>query len=192
MFECIYALWIEGKAVVVVCQEVIFQNLREAGRPKTCKQTPDCLSIHCSSARASCTQQRHQSQAKTGMEWTSLLEDWGERRLDVAQIGSDRRRRSRLILVRHLELGLLFLSLDGHLASDRLLGVLLVVGELGQRLIVAALRRVRWPKRFVVQRARSCLGRSGPVWNRWVLFQDLAMGVEEVCMLGTLREVLVL
>ena len=92
----------------------------------------------------------------------------------------------------HLELGLLFLSLDRHLASDRLLGVLLVVGELGQRLIVAALGRVRWPKRFVVQRARSCLGRSGPVRNRWVLFQDLAMGVEEVSVLGTLREVLVL
>ena len=94
--------------------------------------------------------------------------------------------------MRWLELGLFLFALDGHLASNRLFRVLLVVGELGQRLIVASLGRVRWPKWFVVHRAWSSFRRRGPVWDSWVLFQDLAMGVEGVGVLGALRKVLIL
>ena len=91
-----------------------------------------------------------------------------------------------------LELGLLILSLDGNLSSDGLLWVLLVVGELGKRLIVALARWVRRPERLVVQLAWSSLGRSGAMRDGWILLKNLAIGVEGVCVLGTLREVLVL
>ena len=94
--------------------------------------------------------------------------------------------------VSRLELRLLILSLDGNLPGDWLLWVLLVVGELGERLIVALARRVRRPERLVVQLAWSSLGRGGAMRNGRILFKNLAIGVEGVCVLGTLREVLVL
>ena len=94
--------------------------------------------------------------------------------------------------MRGLEFGLFLFALDGHLASDWLLRVFLVVGELGQRLIVASLWRVRWPKWFVVLSAWSCFRRGWPVRDRWVLFKDLAIGVEGIGVLGALREVLIL
>ena len=94
--------------------------------------------------------------------------------------------------VSRLELGFLILSLDGNLPGDWLLWVLLVVGELGERLIVALARRVRRPERLVVQLTWSSLRRGGAMRNRRILLKNLAIGVEGVCVLGTLREVLVL
>ena len=72
----------------------------------------------------------------------SLPEDRGERCLDVTHVGGHGRRRSRLRVVRGFEFRLLLLAFDGHSACDGLLGILLVVGEWCNGLVIADLGRL--------------------------------------------------
>ena len=72
-----------------------------------------------------------------------------------------------------LELGPLFLTFDGHLASQWLLRVLLVVGERSNRLVITSLARVRWFKGLIVFNEGSSLGLGCSVWNRNILSNNL-------------------
>ena len=94
--------------------------------------------------------------------------------------------------MRRLELGLLFLALDGHFASEGLLGVLDVLGERGDRLVVASLGGVGGLERLVVLDERRSLGLRCAVRDLWVLFKDLLVRIEGVRMFGPLAEWLIL
>ena len=61
----------------------------------------------------------------------SLSEDAWESCLHVAHVSRNRGRGPRLDVVSRLELGFVVVTLDWHLASDGLLGVFHVDGELG-------------------------------------------------------------
>ena len=117
---------------------------------------------------------------------SSSSEDRGEGSLHVAEIGRYRRRRACFMIVRRLELRLLFLALDRHLTSQRLLRVFLVVGERSDRLVVPPLS---WVSRFeglIVFNKRSGLWFGCAMWDLRVLLKNLLMSVERVRLLGPL------
>ena len=91
-----------------------------------------------------------------------------------------------------LKAGLLLFTLDWHLASERLLGVLLVGRELGKSLVVASLRWVGGSEWLVVLAVGCRPGLGGTVGQRRVLLKDLPVRVEGVSLFGTLREGLLL
>lgn len=93
------------------------------------------------------------------------------------------------------ELFLVFLTLNGHPASKRLLRVLQVCGERSERLVVASLgwiRRLEGLTVVVSDVRRSWLRR--PMRQQWVFFKNLSVRVEVALSsgLGPLREILFL
>lgn len=92
------------------------------------------------------------------------------------------------------ELFLVFLTLNGHPASKRLLRVLQVRGETSERLVVASLGWLRRPEGPLVfsDVRRSWLRR--PMRQQWVFFKNLSVRVEVAFSggLGPLREILFL
>ena len=96
------------------------------------------------------------------------------------------------MVVRGFELGLLFFAFDWHFAGERLLGVLDVLGERGDRLVVASLGWVGGLESLVVFDERRGLGLRCAVWDLWVLFKDLLVRIESVRMFGSLAEWLIL
>ena len=90
--------------------------------------------------------------------------------------------------MRRLELSLVFLSFNRHTAFERFLGVLLVGRELSQSLVVSSLSRVRWLESLVVNEKRGSLRFLRSLRDRWVLCQNLLVGVEGVSLFDFLRE----
>ena len=94
--------------------------------------------------------------------------------------------------MRRFELGLLFFAFDWHFAGEWLLGVLDVLGERGDRLVVASFCGVGGLEGLVVFDERRGLGLRSAVWDLWVFFKDLLVRIESVRMFGSLAEWLIL
>lgn len=92
------------------------------------------------------------------------------------------------MVVRGFELSLLFFTLDWHFAREGLLGVLDVLGERGDRLVVAPFRGVGGLERLVMLDKWRGFGLRCAVRDLWVLFKDLLVRIEGVRVFGPLAE----
>ena len=96
------------------------------------------------------------------------------------------------MVVRRLELSLLFLAFDRHLAGQWLLRVLDVLGEWSDRLVVAFLRWVCGLESLIMLDQRRSLRFGRTMWDLWVLLKNLLISIECIRMFGSLTEWLIL
>ena len=122
---------------------------------------------------------------------SSPPKDGWESSLHVAQVASNGRSRAGLGVVGRPEF-FLFIVIKSHLASERFLWILFVVGERCKGLVVADTSRVRWPEGPLVLSYRSSRGLELPCDHYIGLFEDRLMRVEGVGLLSSLREWFVL